>query len=94
MKPHRILSAFKHAGQLIEPPGMWTPPSVGVAERLVAAKCLRAPGSGDLKIELQGEVFTKQSVTEIVDRIDEQVGDPDPEPPKAPAKKSRRRSRK
>lgn len=46
MQPHRVISAFRHAGQLIEPPCMWTPPSVAVAEKLVCAGCLRATTMG------------------------------------------------
>lgn len=43
MKPHKIISAFKHGGRLISPPGEWTPSSQERADKLIAAKCLRPP---------------------------------------------------
>jgi hypothetical protein len=45
MFPHKIKSAFKagKGGRLISPPGTWTPPNQEVADRLIAAGCLRKP---------------------------------------------------
>lgn len=46
MRAHKVISAFRSGGTLIEPPGEWTPPSQAKADRLIAAGCLRAPKVG------------------------------------------------
>lgn len=46
MRAHKVISAFKAGGTLIEPPGEWTPNNQAKADRLIAAGCLKAPKEG------------------------------------------------
>jgi len=41
LQPHRVIAAFISGRQQIVPPAEWTPPSQAVADRLIAAGCLR-----------------------------------------------------
>lgn len=43
MRPHKVISAFTAGGEVISPPGPWTPPDQGTADRLLKARCLKAP---------------------------------------------------
>lgn len=40
LKPHRVIAEFKDAGAYIKPGGLWTPPTVQAAEKLIAAGCI------------------------------------------------------
>lgn len=42
LQPYKVVAEFTSHGKRIKPPGYWTPPNHEVAERLVAAGCLRA----------------------------------------------------
>lgn len=43
MQPHKVISAFRDCGRLVEPPGEYVPTSQAQADRLVKAGCLKRP---------------------------------------------------
>lgn len=78
MKPHKVISAFKHAGQRIAPPGMWTPPSVAVAEKLVRAGCLKGPSEAMVQvanITLNADTFSRDAVLNLAGEINNAVAE-------------------
>lgn len=46
MQSHKVISAFRDCGRLVEPPGEYVPTSQAQADRLVRAGCLKRPGGG------------------------------------------------
>ncbi len=56
MQAHRVIAAFKHRGMRITPPGPWTPPTQAVADKLIAAGCLKRPAASAVQVPTLDEV--------------------------------------